>query len=175
ILLIDGFIPVEDIKAAKFAHENGIKVMLDANIILEGTKELLPYIDYLVTSKAFLFEYSGVGDINFSLQKLYNDFKPELLVTTLGEKGSIGFVDSEVIYVDCFKVNVVDTTGAGDVYHGAFLFGILKGWDVRDIMVFSSAVSALKCQSYGGRAGIPDYKTTINFLKEIGVEIEKFK
>jgi len=175
IILIDGLIPIEDIKAAKFAHENGIKVMLDADIILDGTKKLLPYIDYLITSKAFLFEYSGKEEIDFSLKKIYRNIKPEILVTTLGRKGSIAVIDNEIVYIDSFDVNVLDTTGAGDVYHGAFLFGIIKGWSVRDIMIFSSAVSAIKCNSYGGRKGIPDYKTTIDFLNKRGISIERFK
>lgn len=176
ILLVDGFTPAEDLKAAKFAHKNRKKVMLDANIILDGTKELLPYIDYLITSKAFLFEYSEVENVSFSLKKVYDDLKPEILVTTLGAEGSAGVIDSEIVYVKTFDdVKVVDTTGAGDVYHGAFLFGIMNKWDIKDIMIFSSAVSSIKCKSYGGRTSIPDYKTTMNFLKERGVEIDKFK
>jgi len=175
ILIIDGFIPQEDLKAAKYAHDNGVKVMLDANIILDGTKDLLPYIDYLITSEAFLFEYSEKKGIEFSLKKIYRDAKPEILVTTFGSKNSVAFIDSKIVYVDSFSVDVLDTTGAGDVYHGAFLYGIIKGWGVKDIMIFSSAVSAIKCKSYGGRQGIPDYKSTVDFLKERGISIERFR
>lgn len=175
ILLIDGFIPQEDLKAAKYAHNNGVKVMLDANIILDGTEDLLPYIDYLITSESFLFEYLGKKDIEFSLKKIYRDIKPEILVTTLGRKGSVAVINNEIVYVDSFNVDVLDTTGAGDVYHGAFLFGVIKGWSIKDIMIFSSAVSAIKCKSYGGRQGIPDYESTVNFLKERGISIERFR
>lgn len=174
ILLISGLIPEEDLKVARYARKNGIKVMLDANIVLRYTKELLYFVDYLITSEAFLLEYSNSSDIGFSINKLYEDFKPEILVTTLGKKGSVAFIEGDVVYFDSFNVNVVDTTGAGDVYHGAFLFGILNGWDIKDTIVFSSAVSAIKCQSYGGRKGIPDYKTTIEFLKERGIDLKGF-
>jgi sulfofructose kinase len=174
ILAIDGFLPEEDLKAVKYAQGEGIKVMLDANKIIAGTKELLPRIDYLITSEAFLFEYSGVEDIEFSLKNIYRDTRPEILVATLGEKGSVGFIDNKIVYLDSFNVDVLDTTGAGDVYHGAFLYGILKGWCIEDSMVFSSAVSAIKCMSYGGRQAIPDYSSTMDFLAERGINIERF-
>jgi sugar/nucleoside kinase (ribokinase family) len=174
ILAIDGFVPQEDLKAVKYAHEQGVKVMLDANKILAGTEELLPHIDYLITSEAFLFEYSGNKNIEFSLKKIYRDSRPDILVTTLGSKGSVAFVDSKIVYVDSFNVEVLNTTGAGDVYHGAFLYGILKEWCIKDIMIFSSAVAAIKCKSYGGRQAIPDYRSTISFLKERGIEVGRF-
>jgi sugar/nucleoside kinase (ribokinase family) len=175
ILHIDGFTPEEDLKAADFARSNKVKVMLDANMLLNGTKELLSSVDYLITSEAFLFEYSNMQDVSLSLKKIYKDFKPEILVTTLGEKGSVAVIDGKIVFIDSFNVNVVDTTGAGDVYHGAFLFGILNNWNIGDIIIFSSAVSAINCTSYGGRKGIPDYETTIDFLNKRGISIERFK
>ena len=63
------------------------------------------------------------------------------------------------------NITVVDTTGAGDVFHGAFIFGLLKGWDAEKSAKFSSAVSAIKCTRLGGRAALPDYKTVQNFIK----------
>jgi sulfofructose kinase len=149
--------------------------MLDANKILKRIEDLLPFIDYLITSEAFLYEYSKSKNIENGLIKLKNLLKPEILVTTLGDKGSITLINDNLVYVDSFKVTVFDTTGAGDVYHGAFLFGILKGWEIKNIMIFSSAVAALKCMRYGGIKGIPDYKTVIDFLKEKKINIDRFK
>jgi ribokinase len=63
-------------------------------------------------------------------------------------------------------MDVVDTTGAGDVYHGAYLYGLLKRWDMRTCMRFASATSALKCRAIGARAGIPT-------LQEINLLLEK--
>jgi sugar/nucleoside kinase (ribokinase family) len=175
IFTIDGFVPQEDLKAVKYAHEQGLRVMLDANKILAGTKELLPHIDYLVTSEAFLFEYSGKKDIEFSLKKIYGDSRPEILVTTLGSKGSVALIGNEIVHVDSFNVKALNTTGAGDIYHGAFLYGILNRWSIKDIMIFSSAAAAIKCMSSGGRKGIPDYRSTLNFLEERNVNVERFE
>ena len=175
ILHLDGVYPVQDLAAAEFAKKNNVKVMLDASLLLEGTNKLLSSIDYLIISESFLLKYSKNKDIVYSLNKIYSEYKPEILVTTLGERGSAAFIDGEVVYIDAFSIDAVDTTGAGDVYHGAFIFGLTKNWDLKDIIIFSSAVAALKCRDYGGRKGIPDYKTTLNFLNEKGFDINRLK
>ena len=64
-----------------------------------------------------------------------------------------------------YQVEVVDTVGAGDVYHGAFLAGLLQGWTVEKTAQFSSAVSAIKCTRIGGRAAIPDMETVKDFME----------
>ena len=69
-------------------------------------------------------------------------------------------------------MKAVDTTGAGDVFHGAFIFGVLKGWDIERICVFSNAVAALKCRRLGGRAGIPDLAEALRFLREAASGME---
>ncbi|MCL5071028.1 MAG: carbohydrate kinase family protein [Actinobacteria bacterium] len=175
VLLLDGVLPAEDVKAAKFAQQNNIKVMLDCNMILNGTRELLPHINYLITSESFLYEFFKTKKIKESLKNLYKEFKPEILVTTLGNKGSVALVDQELIKIGTFDVDVKDTTGCGDVYHGAFLFGILKNWNIVNIMKFATAVSSIKCMHYGGRIGIPDFEKTKDFLLNNGVFIEEFK
>jgi sugar/nucleoside kinase (ribokinase family) len=63
---------------------------------------------------------------------------------------------------------VVDTTGCGDVFHGAYIVGLLQGWDLRRVALFSTAVSALKAGKLGGRAGIPTFERTLEFLRERG-------
>ncbi len=175
ILLLDGIDPVQGLKAARFAKKNNARVMLDASVLPGGINKLLLSVDYLITSKSFLLEYSGNEDIDYSLNRLYRESKPEILVTTLGERGSAAFINGKVVYIDTFKVDAKDTTGAGDVFHGAFIFGINKKWDLKDIIIFSSAVAALKCREYGGREGIPDYENTLKFLNEKGFDINRFK
>jgi sugar/nucleoside kinase (ribokinase family) len=91
---------------------------------------------------------------------------PKIVVFTLGAKGVVGLDGDKFFSIPAFKdISIVDTTGAGDVFHGAFIFGLLKGWDVEKTSKFSSAVSAIKCTRLGGRAAIADYKTVQNFLK----------
>ena len=80
----------------------------------------------------------------------------------------------EIKQYDAFTVDAVDSNGAGDVFHGAFAFALSKNFNYYKACLFSSAVSALKCTKIGARAGAPDYKTTVKFLKERGVnEFEK--
>ena len=176
ILHLDGLKPEENLKAAEFAHEHGLKVMIDTNQVLKGTKRLLANADYLILPKSFLYDYTGLKDIKDALLKIKKEHNPEILVTTLGIEGSIAIVNNDFLCVKTFtEVEIKDTTGAGDVYHGAFLFGIIHGWSVKDIMVFSSAVSSIKCMSYGGRNGIPNFEATMKFLKEHDMDIKNFK
>ena len=174
ILLLDGLLPEENLKAAKFARKNEIKVMLDCNMFNNGTKELLSYIDYLITSESFLYDYSRTRDIRNAIKKLNEDYNPEVLVTTLGRKGSVTLINDEIKQVGIFDVKVKDTTGCGDVYHGAFLFGLLRRWDLIDIMTFATAVSSVKCMYFGGRPGIPNFEKTIEFLEGFGINVKRF-
>ena len=175
ILHLDGYNPIESIKAAKYAIKYGTKVSLDVNIILEGTKELLSYVNYLIIPETFLFEYTKSENIEYSFKKMKREISPDIFVVTFGSKGSIALVNNETIRINAFKVKVKDTTGAGDAYHGAFLFGIINGWRIEDIMIFASAVSAINCMSYGGSMGIPNYEETIKFLSDMGICVKKFK
>jgi sulfofructose kinase len=85
-------------------------------------------------------------------------------VITLGAKGSVGWTGGEVLTQTVFPVDAVDTTGAGDVYHGAYVYGLLKDWDMKACMRFASAASALKCRAIGARAGIPTLHEVTQFL-----------
>ena len=91
---------------------------------------------------------------------------PKVVVFTLGEKGCVAMDGRGFYVIPGFEVDVVDTTGAGDVYHGAFIYGLLQGWDTNKISRFSNAVSAIKCTRLGGRAGIPNADTVNEFLKK---------
>ncbi|MCX6383507.1 MAG: PfkB family carbohydrate kinase [Actinobacteria bacterium] len=83
-------------------------------------------------------------------------------------------INDEIKQIKVFDVKVKDTTGCGDVYHGAFLFGLLRKWNIEDIMTFATAVSSIKCMHYGGRHGIPNFEKTIEFLKDFGIDTKKF-
>ncbi len=65
---------------------------------------------------------------------------------------------------------MVDTTGAGDVFHGAFLVGMLRGWDLKRTSVFASAVSAIECTFLGGQSGIPSFDQVRDFLDQRGID-----
>jgi sulfofructose kinase len=164
VLLIDSLEPEAALHAARFASENGIPVVIDAGTLRGGVGELLPFCDYIVASEVFAGQISGGGGPEEGLEAM-ESFGPRAGVVTLGERGCMALSDEGLIEVEPFVLDAEDTTGAGDVFHGAFCYGVYMGWKLRDICVFSNAVAALKCRCMGGRSGIPDIETAVNFIK----------
>jgi sulfofructose kinase len=168
VLHVDGY----DMDAAIcFADEckmaGGI-VVYDAGSVKEGSVELLARADVAVVSRVFAEKMFGHRDREAACRGL-TEMGPSYAGVTLGEQGAVGLDGEEFFEVPAFKVEpVVDTTGAGDVFHGALDVAILKGWDFKSCMTFASAVAAMKCRSLGGRAGIPTLEEATAFLKERG-------
>ena len=162
-LLIDSLEPGAALAAARTAVEAGIPVVIDAGTLREGVRELLPLCDYIVASELFAEQISDGGDHIAALERMM-EYHPEAAVVTLGERGCVALTGEGLLELPGFDVEAVDTTGAGDVFHGAFVFGVLEGWDIERICVFSNAVAALKCRRLGGRAGIPDLAEAMSFL-----------
>ena len=131
--------------------------------------ELIQHVDVLIGGSGFVPALTGVTDI-WEAGRAALKIGPRVVVQTEGADGSYTVTKDEEFHLPCFKIDVVDTTGAGDVFHGAYIVGLLRGWDLRRVALFSTAVSALKCTKLGGRAGIPTFDQTISFLKERGVE-----
>ena len=152
-------------KAAEIAKESGAKIFMDADSYSEELVRYIPGIDVFVASE---FVYEGMFD-NRNYEKncrTVMDMGPEIVVFTLGEKGALGMSREGFFHIPAYNVEVEDTVGAGDDFHGAFLVGLMQeGWSVEKIARFSSAVSAIKCTRRGGRAGIPDMKTVLHFMR----------
>jgi ribokinase len=148
--------------AVEFARENGVEVILDAGSPRDRMDELLGLVDYPVVSEAFCRNYFGKGSYQNYLGIL-KDRGARYAVITCGERGSYAIDDGEIYHQPAFNVSVMDTTGAGDVFHGAFIYGLIQGWQLKEIMRFSAAAAALKCTKIGGRSGIPDL-TMVNKL-----------
>ncbi len=162
-LLIDDLEPEAALVAAREARARSIPVLIDAGSLREGVRELLPLCDYIIASELFAEQISGSVKLGEQLAAI-RAFGPSVSVVTLGEKGCAALVENRVVEVGGFKAKAVDTTGAGDVFHGAFLFAVLKGWDVLQACTFSNAVAALKCRKLGGRAGIPALPEALAFI-----------
>lgn len=170
------------IKAAGIAKANGVKVVIDADLYEKRTMDHIELIDAFICSEEF---YQGMfQDENYVEHlKEIQAMGPEISIVTLGEKGCKGIYKDTVIDQKAFTdIEVIDTNGAGDVFHGAFIYGMLKEWDPQYIAKFASAVSAIKCTRQGGRAGIPDAETTKKFLEtgeidysEIDKRVEIYK
>ena len=154
------------IEAAKMARANGVKVVIDADGYNKRIVDNIGLIDIFIGSEFF---YDGMfEDKNYEENcKKLRGKGPEIVVFTLGDKGCVGMDDEGYFEMPTFNdVEVMDTTGAGDVFHGAFIYSLIRGWSAKDTARFSNAVSSIKCTRLGGRAAIPDLPTVERFLKD---------
>lgn len=174
ILMVDGNDLDAAVEAAKIARENGTRVLYDAGGLYDGVERLLPYADILIPSEEFALGHTGAKNAEDAAKKLSEMYSPDVVVITQGKNGGILLADGNLQRYPSFSVKAVDTNGAGDVFHGAFAFGVAKRLDYFKCCVFSSAVSALKCTGVGARQSVPDLHTVQKFLKESGYdEFEK--
>lgn len=164
-LLVDGLMMDATLAAVKRAKEMNIPVLLDAGSARPGMFELAGYCDYVVASEVFA-EGLGWKLTSQALLKHSKALGTRALTITLGERGSITVADKRIIRMPAYKVEAVDTTGAGDVFHGGYIFGLLHGWDLQRVVRFASAVAAIKCRQMGGRAGIPRLDEVMQFLQQ---------
>ena len=155
----------DTVKAAKVARAAGARVLIDADGYTPELMENLDIIDAFVASE---FVYDALfQDQNYEANcKAIFEKGPSIVVFTFGPRGCVGYSADGYFEMPTFEeVEVVDTVGAGDVFHGAFLAGLLSGWDAKETSRFASAVSSIKCTRIGGRAGIPNRKTVLDFME----------
>ncbi|MEK6591273.1 MAG: PfkB family carbohydrate kinase, partial [Nitrospinota bacterium] len=171
-LIIDGLMKDVSLYAAERAKKLNIPIMLDAGRIRPGMLELARLSDYVVASEEFARDLGCKFD-QAALLKEKRRLGASVLTITLGEKGSVTVMNDEVIHIPSFKVEVVDTTGAGDAFHSGYIYGLLKGWGLKDVITFASALAAIKCTKIGGRAGIPGLSEVREFLSERGIYLPR--
>lgn len=154
------------LKAAEIAQKLGIPVLVDGDGFDERTQSNLDKIDIFILSEYYYQHLFGTsGDYEGNLKSLQKQ-GPETVIVTLGENGCAGISKEGFFREPAFSnVEVVDTTGAGDVFHGAYAFYALQGLPARKAAVHASAVSAIKCARLGGRTGIPTAAGVDAFLK----------
>jgi sugar/nucleoside kinase (ribokinase family) len=156
------------IHGAGLAKKHGVKVSFDGDVYEEAIDKNIDLIDILIASEFFyteMFDDPGFQRLErncFSLR----DRGPEIVIITLGPAGCAGVYGNRFFKCPGFKVDASDTTGAGDVFHGAFLYGLLQQFDIEYAARFANAVSAIKCTRQGGRAGIPGPETVRRFLED---------
>lgn len=151
VLHLDGNYLQSAIAAAKYAKEKGVKVSLDAGGLYPNIETLLPYVDVLIPSAEFAQGLTGKNSIPEAMQELWERYKPEILVVTDGSKGGYYYQNGEAVHYDSVKVKAVDTNGAGDTFHGAFVAAYCRGNDLKECCRFASAVAGFKCAHKGVR------------------------
>lgn len=166
IIHSDAHFPEENMKLLKFARENGVKICVDSEPHTPNAKEFVNVADYLIVSRRFVEEL-----FHHDYEKALNEFieaGAEIAIITLGKYGAIGMQkgDKECTTVTEYPVDkVVDTTGAGDVFHGAFLYALLQDWDLKKNMQFANVCAGLKCTKIGGRLGMPTIDEAMDALE----------
>jgi ribokinase len=168
VIFVDGFQLKAAIQAAWWGREARRPILMDAELADAGNDELADVATHVIASLSFA--RSRVGDCEPAeatrrlFKKLSAHDPDKVVAVTAGSKGSCFVTRSEEFHQPAFQVPVVDTTGCGDVFHGAFAFALAKGMELRKTAEFASAVAALKCRKLGGRAGIPSLAETERFL-----------
>lgn len=152
-------------KAASIAKKSGAKIFVDADSYSPELMEFIPEIDIFVASE-FVYREMFADHAYEKNCRQVMALGPEIAAFTFGEKGVAGVSSQGFFRIPAFTVEVVDTVGAGDDFHGAFLAGLLhEDWSVAFVARFASAVSAIKCTRIGGRAGVPSMETVMRFLE----------
>ena len=166
ILHLDDVMIDASMEAVRQARTQGLRVVMDAGTMREGAGDLASLVDVLIASERFTEQFTGPLAAPEVALKALMALGPKDVVITLGPKGSIGWNGKEVHFQRAFPIDAKDTTGAGDVYHGAYIYGLLQGWVMRECMRFASAVSAIKCKDIGARKGIPRLDDVKKFLRQ---------
>jgi sulfofructose kinase len=159
--------------AARIARGNGIPVTVDVDTIYAGFERVLPMVDYLISSTEFPARWTGIEDPFDALAAIHRQTGMRLAAMTLGAHGALAWSSAEgrFLYSPGFVVGCVDTTGAGDVFHGAFCYAVLQQMPIADALEFSNAMAALSCTAFGARGGIPTLEEAQR-LRQSGVRRE---
>lgn len=150
-------------QAFSLARQAGVMTLLDGDTTPQDISELVTLSDHAVFSEPGLAKLTGITDTHLALKESQTLTSGHVYVTR-GAQGCEWLADNQLQKQSGFSVDVVDTTGAGDVFHGALAFSLASGLAQQEAVRFASGVAALKCTRPGGRAGIPDYDQTCSFL-----------
>jgi sulfofructose kinase len=153
-LLVDGCDTEAAITAANWARDAGVPVIADLDNAYPGIEELLRNIDYLIVSRDFPEQIVHQPDLRKSLPLLYDRFPGSLSAATLGTDGVLAWDGRDFHHARAYQVPVVDTTGAGDIFHAGFIYSLLQGWPLARQLDFACAAAALNCTRAGARGRI---------------------
>ncbi len=164
LLHLDGFYPELALPALERARQAGVITSLDITHADENAETLLRGCDIVFAPVEFVEAYFGHRRFEEAALELAA-MGPRWAGVTLGEYGSIGVVDDEMIRQPAFHVEVIDTVGAGDAFHGAIAYGAIHNWDLARTLRFASAVAAISCTGLSPRGPLPTYGQVERFLK----------
>jgi sulfofructose kinase len=153
-LHVDGYETAAATTAARWAREAGLAVIADLDETYSGVNDLISNVDYLIVSRDFPGRLTGERDLRQALRSIHNHYGCRLAAATLGQDGVIAW-DGDCFHMrPAYCVNVVDTTGAGDIFHAGFIYALLQEWSLERQLDFACAAAALNCTAQGARGGI---------------------
>jgi sulfofructose kinase len=153
-LHVDGHDTAAATAAAKWARSAGVPVVSDLDDLYTGVEELLGNVDFLITSRDIPGRFSGEDDLPKALTKLRDKFNNRVSAATLGHDGVLAWDGTDFYYSQAYRVETVDTTGAGDIFHAGFIYGLLQDWPMQRRLDFACAAAAANCTGLGARGGI---------------------
>jgi sulfofructose kinase len=151
---IDGENPSASILAATWARETGVPVMCDLDVFRDELRFLVPLVHFPVLSAGILEPLGGSNDPLIALPNIHRKYGSKLVCATLGERGALSWDGQRYCCAPAYRVPVVDSTGAGDLFHAGFAYGLLRGWDTQRMLEFGCAAAGLNCMAHGARGGI---------------------
>jgi sulfofructose kinase len=164
MLHIDGYDIEAAAYAASIAQRHGIPVSIDVDAVYPDFDSVLKQVDYLVAGSGWPGKWTGEPDPFIALSQLQREYDLSIAAMTLGEKGSLALHHGRWSYSPAFEVHCADTTGAGDVFHGAFCYAMLEKMPMERALEFSNAAAALNCTAIGARGHVPTRREVDAFL-----------
>ncbi|MBN2149361.1 MAG: hypothetical protein JW726_18380 [Anaerolineales bacterium] len=155
--------------AARLAHSCGIKVSFDGGAYRyhPALRSLIPLVDLCIVARQFAEQFTGASNLGDMAQSLLDE-GPGVVVITDGIRGSWIYSSSDpAFHQPAYRLaHSVDTTGCGDAFHGAFLYGLLEGASLHQAAAIASVVAGLNTRCLGGRAGLPTLAEVQHALQE---------
>jgi sulfofructose kinase len=153
-LHVDGHDTAAAAQAAVWARAGGIPVIADLDELYPGVDALLGNVDYLIACRNIPAKLTADANLQKSLPEIHRRYGCRLTGATLGQDGVLAWDGKQFHYASAFRVETVDTTGAGDIFHAGFIYALLQGWPLQRQLDFACAAAALNCTAVGARGAI---------------------
>jgi sulfofructose kinase len=163
-LHVDGHDTEAAILAATWAHAANIPVIADLDELYPNVDDLIANVDYLIVSRDFPTRLTAEPTLEQALRKMHCRYSCHLAAATLGEGGVLAWDGNQLLHTPAYCVPVVDTTGAGDIFHAGFIYALLEDWPLTRQLEFACAAAALNCTAVGARGGIHSLEDVANLI-----------
>jgi sulfofructose kinase len=164
VLHVDGHDTAAASLAASWARAAGVPVVADLDDIYPGIEDLVANIDFLIVSEDFSCRLMRESNLEIALRRMQSRYGCRLSAATLGENGVLAWDGNRLIHTPAYRVPVVDTTGAGDIFRAGFIYGLLRDWPLERQLDFSCAAAAMNCMAQGARGGIQPVEVIENLM-----------